>query len=74
MNSTTVGRTTDSISEQLRKARRITDVERQFFPKTTSMPDPPVSQWAPIERPTAIIRRERRHPDDRQSDTPPTTD
>ena len=50
MNSATADRTTDRVSEQLRKARRITEVERQFFPKTTSMPDPPVSQWESIGR------------------------
>ena len=41
---------------RLQKARlTLTEEELQFFPKTSSMPDQPRSQWTPSERPIAVL-------------------
>ena len=55
MSSKKAKKRDESVSDRLQKARlKLTEEERQFFPKTTSMPDPPKSNWVPSERHVAF--------------------
>ena len=48
----------ERLTNRFEEARReLTDQELQFFPKTSSMPDQPKSQWMPSEQVSEAARQ-----------------
>jgi len=56
MTKNTPKRSVKRLAARLRKARlKLTEEELQFFPRRSSMPDQPQSQWMPTDQAAAAI-------------------